>query len=214
MEGSEDSLQESSWLSRALAGVENFKVPVILGLGSLFFIALSVALFLGSSRRSEPIQFFDASGSGQVGGVSEASVTVDVEGAVRQPGVYTIPSGKRIGDAIAAAGGLSEEADTDKIGQSVNLAAKLLDGAKLYIPKKGDSSPVSRPGSPGSGNTSALGISINTATASELDSLPGVGPATAKKIIDNRPYQTLEELVRKKVISQSLFEKLKDKLTL
>ena len=92
----------------------------------------------------------------------------------------------------------------------MNRAMKLVDGGKIYIPSL-SSSPVS-PQSPQSPLSSV--VSVNFATESELDTLSGVGPATAQKIIANRPYQTLDELVSKKAVGTALFEKIKDQLSL
>lgn len=177
-----------------------YKIPIILGSISLLCIAISLTLLIKFYQSADPIEF------SQEASPSEILLAVDIEGAVINPGVYQLPAGARVEDAIAVAGGLSDEADEERIAGSINRAAKLSDGAKLYIPKKGDAaSPV--------GDLGNL-LNINSASASDLEALPGIGLVTAKKIIDGRPYQTLEELVSKKAISQSLFEKLKEQLSL
>lgn len=146
---------------------------------------------------------------------------VDIQGAVKNPGVYELSKGDRVRDALKKAGGLVDEADDLRIAKTINLAALLTDGMKLYFPFEGEEV---------MGNTSfkesfkvvdvgsssyAQGfISINNATESELDKLPGIGKITAKRIIDNRPYSTIEELLTKKVISEKLFEKIKNQLSL
>ncbi|OGG17264.1 hypothetical protein A3D78_03150 [Candidatus Gottesmanbacteria bacterium RIFCSPHIGHO2_02_FULL_39_14] len=125
---------------------------------------------------------------------------------------------------------MTEKADLDWMEKNLNRAAKLIDGGKIYIPEKTQNFPPQR--DPASGGTNIktqnqnlnlkskniLGvteglININTATQTELEALPGVGPVTAGKIIDGRPYQTLEELKTKKAVGNALFEKIKDKLT-
>jgi competence protein ComEA len=145
-------------------------------------------------------------------------IMVDVEGAVRKPGVYKLKSDSRIRDAIFQAGGLSDSADREKSAQSLNLAAPLTDGAKLYIPSVGEEIVTSSGTSTGVANTTAvLGtnsqqININQASETELDTLSGVGTVTAQKIINNRPYSRIEELTEKKVVGASVFEKIKGQI--
>lgn len=197
---------------------QGYKVPIILGSVSLLCIAVSFALMVKSYQSDAPIQFSsDAAGVlSESSSSSQMLIAVDVEGAVAKPGLYKLPMGSRVEDAIAFAGGLSADADTDRIASSVNRASKISDGAKLYIPKKGDE--VTRV-SISSSDPNTLGtfgqtVNINAASQSELEALPGIGPVTAKKIISGRPYQTLEELVAKKAMSQSLFDKLRNELSL
>ncbi|MBI3385622.1 helix-hairpin-helix domain-containing protein [Candidatus Gottesmanbacteria bacterium] len=194
---------------------QSYKFPILLASVSIFLIVLSISLLIRSYQAVEPIRFSASSENSAATGSATHFLTVDVEGAVLHPGLYTVPAGSRVGEAIAAAGGITQEGDSDKIAQTINLAAKLVDGAKLYIPQK-SGSPVS--GQQSQGDTPGIigqtGVSVNSATSAQLDSLPGIGPVTAKKIIDNRPYQTIEELVNKKVLSPSLYDKLKDQLTL
>ena len=132
----------------------------------------------------------DTAGSGQI--------VVDVDGAVAHPGLYKLPADSRVQAALAAAGGLSPQADVHRI----NRAAKLHDGQKLYVLSQGESTPPlaasSGQGCEGQACTSAEGgvagsdaegqvlVNINTANAAQLTQLPGVGPAIAQKIIDYR----------------------------
>jgi competence protein ComEA len=146
----------------------------------------------------------------------DPEIVVDIEGSVQKPGVYHLKNDSRVTDAITAAGGFSADADKQQTQHSLNLAAKLTDGMKLYIPKLGES--VQQNSSPATlsvaeASTTGL-ISINSATAAELDSLPGVGKVTADKIITNRPYSSLEDLLQKKVVSSAVFEKIKEKISL
>ncbi|HVT13418.1 MAG TPA: helix-hairpin-helix domain-containing protein [Fimbriimonadaceae bacterium] len=141
--------------------------------------------------------------------VPSALLVVDATGAVRKPGVLHLPAGSRVEDAIEAAGGALPDADLD----AVNLAAKLTDGTQVYVPHKGaagDQKPVDdayRGGivpeayaprhSPGSSRPSGHGrsgkkeppsqpVSLNAATAQQLEAIPGIGPATAQKIVEYR----------------------------
>ena len=197
---------------------ECYKIPIILGSGSIFFILLSLILLFKSTQTTTPIRFSQAgtvaSASGMRGTLVSA-ITIDVEGAVVRPGIYRLPREARVADAIAAAGGLSGEADLERIAREINRAMKLVDGGKFYFPKKQDpnSLELRAQGPPLNSPVLSL-VSVNRASQAELESLADIGPVTAKKIIDNRPYQTLEELVSKKAVGQSLFEKIKEQLGL
>ncbi|MBU1326821.1 ComEA family DNA-binding protein [Patescibacteria group bacterium] len=190
-----------------------YKAPIILGSVSLLSIVIAVVLLVKSAQTDIPIEFSSDREDATVAGQTARQVTVDIEGAVVRPGVYRMPEGSRIEDAIVAAGGLSKEADHEQISQAINRAALLIDGGKLYIPKKGagNNSSSSNQSSPGS---AAKLVNVNSASQSDLEALSGIGPVTAQKIINGRPYQTLEELVTRKAIGQSLFEKLKSQLIL
>ncbi len=183
---------------------KSYRVPIILGLVSIFFIIVSLTILIKSVQTSTPITF--SSDEASVAGAMRGSeIVVDVSGAVTRPGVYHLSGGSRVEEAIAAAGGLSGDVDTDRLAQVVNRAARLSDGAKIYIPKAGDT--MTRPGPVST-------VSINAASQQELEALDGVGVSTAKKIIAGRPYTNLEELVAKKAMGQALFEKVKGQLTL
>ena len=157
-----------------------------------------------------------------------AKIMVDISGEVNKPGVYAFATTSRIIDAIEKAGGLSKSADRTYVAKSINAAMKLSDGMKIYIPKVGESISKTQvangttsnvAGTGQTNGTSILGaqtglISINTATESELDSLPGVGTVTAGKIMNGRPYGSVEELLSKKVITSSVYGKIKEKISL
>ena len=134
-------------------------------------------------------------------------ITVHVAGAVNKPGVYVLSSRSRVVDAITAAGGPTRSADVD----AINLALPLVDSEQIVVPRRGEKvvirnpSPRSAPGSPreptSNGDQSKdILININTASASELESLPGVGPATAKAIIAHRttvaPFSSVDDLLQ------------------
>jgi competence protein ComEA len=120
-----------------------------------------------------------------------AGVVVDVEGAVRRPGLVRLPPGSRVADAVARAGGTSRHADRS----GVNLAAPVSDGQQVIVPARG--SPGATTAVPGGTATSGP-LSLSTATAEQLDTLPGVGPVTAQKIVDYRTqhgaFHSVDEL--------------------
>lgn len=131
------------------------------------------------------------------------NITVDISGAVEHPGVYRLSAGARVEDAVASAGGLATDAQREWIQRYLNRAAKLTDGQKIYIPREGEPAKVQE----------STGININTASQAELEALPGIGPVTAKKIMAARPYEKIEELTERKVISAAVFAKIKDQIT-
>ncbi len=137
-------------------------------------------------------------------------LVVDVAGQVEKPGVYKLPSGSRIGDAIVLAGGLSADADREWVSKTLNMAQEVKDGEKVYIPGQSDN-PVSQSGG-GSATQSGL-VNINTASASELDNLEGIGEVRAQAIIANRPYASTGEIVEKAKVPQSVYDKIKDRLS-
>jgi len=137
---------------------------------------------------------------------------VYVSGAVVHPDVYELPTDSIVKDAIEAAGGATSQADLDRI----NLALPVADGQHIYVPRLGEESPpVSPPSEPSraSGVTTGSKININTASQSELETLPGIGPSKAQGIIENRPYETIEDIKRVPGIGEGTFEKIKDLIT-
>ena len=144
---------------------------------------------------------------------TERPVIVHITGAVPRPGVYALPEGSRVQDAIAAAGGFLAEAEKTEI----NLAALLIDGEKLDIPYlEGGSLVLPTPGATVVAATTEL-IDINTASQSELETLPGIGPTTAQKIIEyrqqNGAFVSIEELINVSGIGPGLYERVKDLIT-
>ena len=157
-----------------------------------------------------------AAGSGAVG--SQAMVVFQVAGAVVRPGVYTLPAGSRVGDAIHAAGGYSLDVDPRAAETKLNLAAKLQDAQSIVVPRRGDASGGSASGSSGAGDSAAPSgpLNLNTASSAQLDTLPGIGPASAAKIIASReqlPFASVDDLVTRKLVSASTLAKFRDQVT-
>jgi len=140
-------------------------------------------------------------------------IVVDVGGEVITPGVYKLPTGARIGDALVLAGGLSAEADRQWVAQMMNLAQEIKDGGKIYIPtmnKTNNQIPITN-NQTISNQTKT--ININTASTAELDTLVGIGEVRAQAIVANRPYGSTEELVSKAKIPEGVYEKIKDQVS-
>mgnify|MGYP000182778791 CR=1 FL=1 len=183
--------------------------------GVFLGMAFSAAVYLAARQPpGRPVDLLPAA--------TPAPLMVQVAGEVRSPGVYALPRGSRVQDAIQTAGGFSDDA-----GQSgVNLAAPLKDGDKIVIPSA--ASPVAEPkqsavsqeepaAEPTAGPAAVVfPINLNTATLEELDALPGIGPGRASEIIRYREahngFKTVEELKDVSGIGDAIFERLKDKI--
>lgn len=169
------------------------------------------------------------------GGTTSGPVAVHVAGHVKKPGFYTLDRGGRISDALKLAGGPTQDADLD----AINLAAKLEDGVQIYVPSKKETkaapSPqairtISKSPTPGPASQRVIAassqqtgskltvpgdgsVNINTAGSAELQRLPGVGPATAEKILKHRaangPFKAAEELMDVKGIGPAKLEKMR-----
>ncbi|MEA3355193.1 MAG: helix-hairpin-helix domain-containing protein [Patescibacteria group bacterium] len=201
-----DDVGDNGWIKK----VKEKPYLVSVGLLGAFLLGvgvLSAMMIAGKSGGGSEVEIIEV-------GEEEASskeIVVDVGGAVIKPGLYKLNEGSRINDALVMAGGLSEEADRDWFSKNLNLAQKLVDGQKLYIP---EASELAKGGqSDGQGQTLSGLININTASVSQLDTLWGVGEATANKIIEGRPYGAVEELLTKKVVNSNVYERLKDKVS-
>ena len=159
-----------------------------------------------------------ASGTGQntaTGTGADVIIFVHVLGAVTRPGLFELAEGARVMDAIAAAGGLTTEADP----AGVNLARVLGDGEQFYVPRQGEVPPglPAAAGGPGGANAPAAKVNLNTATVADLDSLPRIGPTMAQRIIDfrtkNGRFTSADGLRDVAGIGDKTFEALKDLIT-
>ena len=150
------------------------------------------------------------------------AVTVHVAGAVTRPGLLHLPSGSRVADALAAAGGSLPRADLDRL----NLAARLSDGQKVWVTRRGEpvvpesAGPGPVGGGGGAGNPGRPGltepIDLNTADLAALDSLPGIGPGTAQAILEERTrrggFRSTRDLLRVPGIGETRFARLRDRV--
>ncbi len=152
-------------------------------------------------------------------GAAQAVLVVHVVGAVRRPGLFRLPEGARVADAVARAGGATRRADL----AGLNLAAPLVDGVQVLVPRKVAAGGAGAGGggaaAPGAAGPGGLGPkpSLSSATAEELDALPGVGPVTAQKIIDYRtehgPFRSVDDLDAVPGIGPTRVEQLRDLVT-
>jgi competence protein ComEA len=195
----------------ALAGVAG---ALVIG-GLAVMIALSGSgggTVVGPSNGLGAFEPVDTAGAGGL-------VVVDVAGAVVTPGVFRLPAASRVGDAIQAAGGFSPRVDADRVAAELNLAATLQDGAQIRVPSRDETPP---PGGGAGGSGAGLGsggglINVNTASQSQLEELPGIGPVTAQKILASRataPFATIDELRERGLVGEATFEDIRALVTI
>jgi competence protein ComEA len=190
--------------------LERYRAVLLLGLIALALLAL----ILFYSLRPQPESIILSTATPPP--TPEATPTprplrVYVSGAVHQPDVYPLLPDSIVKDAILAAGGATDDADLDRI----NLALPVADGQHVYVPRLGEEDPPVQP--PSDQRAGEGKININTADVAALDSLPGIGPALAQRIIDYRqehgPFARLEDIMEVSGIGPGTFEKLRDLIT-
>ena len=188
--------------------LDKFKIPI--GLSLVGTVLITGGLLLGSKKDMSPQEDFPKES------LVSSQIMVDVSGAVVNPGVYKLESESRIEDAIKAAGGLAEQASGEYVSKSLNLAQKISDGVKIYIPYQGEkiTGQASVGIVAGIKNSNSGGVNISSANQAELEALPGIGPVTASKIISGRPYGKVSDLLDQKIVPKTTFEKIKDSLVI
>ena len=196
MEGTSSDF--TTWLRRLM--------PFVMAGIGILFIGVGILINSIKNNQNKTINPIASEQTGTVAGQAVVkSIKIDVSGAVEKPGVYAIPNDSRIADVLITAGGLAPKADRKYLSKYINLAQRISDGMKIYFPFENEttSNPV---------NLTGL-MNINSASSSELDSLPGIGTVTANKIVTGRPYQNISELTSRGIIGKSAFDKIKDKIT-
>jgi len=181
--------------------IRQYGLVVFFGLLGVLFIW--IGLFTSNGANETPIVFEEA---------QEKDIFVDVSGAVISPGVFKLKSNSRFQDAVISAGGLGVDADRDYISKSMNMAEEVHDGQKIYIPFEGEEEESVEALSVDKDEADSRNglVDLNSASQSELDALPGIGPVTIEKIVDGRPYLHIDELLERGVVGKAQFEKIKD----
>jgi competence protein ComEA len=184
--------------------LERYRTPLLTVLAGA--AVLGLVLFVLRQREGPSpleLQVGDATSSG-------SEIMVHVTGAVATPGVYTLHEGDRVVDAVEAAGGPSPDADL----VTLNLARRIHDEDQVVVPSVGEQPAVSQVAG---ASANGAPIDINTASATTLDSLPGIGEAYSNRIVDSRtasgPFQSTEDLVTRKLIPRATYEKIKALIT-
>lgn len=182
---------------------------VLLGLAAAVGAVLVGALRGGGAASSVPL----APATSTPAPAAPAVVLVHVLGAVARPGLYELAEGDRVVDAVAAAGGFTEEADQ----AALNLAQVLADAQQVQVPRVGEAPPPPPPGSTAPGAAAGGPVNLNTADLAALDTLPRVGPSTAQKILDwresNGPFTSVDDLLAVSGIGEATLEGLRDLVT-
>jgi competence protein ComEA len=204
-----------------LAIIGQFKSEIILLFLSLLLIIFSLVFytFISTSQEETPTEV-PVQTSRSIEEISNW-IYVDLEGAIVRPMVYRLKKGSRIYELLDK-GGVSNEADKAYIAKNINKSEILVDQEKIYIPSMEEVISNTIPNlltfvstqevdMPQKGNTNL--VNINVATQTELEALPGVGATTATKIINNRPYNQIIDLLQNKIVGQSLYEKINSQLS-
>ena len=195
-----------------------YRYYILVALVGLIMVGGGILFFKKDlSFSGTKVEVLESAGGNNNGG----EITAEIAGAVIKPGVYKLSTGSRIDDLLIISGGFSVDADRNWTDKYLNRASILEDGQKVYIPMVNQQSEVLSANSGGvyqSGSGVNLSdsnglININTGSLSQLDTLPGIGPKYGQKIIDHRPYSKTGELVSSGAISQTLYEKIKDSVT-
>lgn len=199
---------------------KKYIVEIILMTIALIFTITSLLIFLKNNAETE-----DEINLPKQTNIQLNKIYVDVSGSVNKPDLYEAPSGTRLKEIIQKAGGLSDNADKNFFYRNFNLARVLNDQEKIYIPsvwevqaglftENQQTINFIQPNYNEQINNNSTLINVNEATIDELDSLPGIGKTIAQKIIDNRPYQSIEDLLNKKIVNKSTYEKIKSLISL
>ena len=204
-----EKLEEEYRRTRYIKIFRQYGILVAMGL-----VGLAIAMYgfwLAVVPEPPKVEILRSAQDSEEGG--RQAIFVDVAGAVEKPGVYSLPTGSRLGDVLLAAGGLSAGADREWVARALNLAEPVKDGEKIYIPAN---QPAGEPDGRIAGESVSRKerkVNINTASQAELEALSGIGEARAKAIIEKRPYGSAAELVSKAKIPESVYEKLKEQVT-
>ena len=195
-----------SWSLSAKAAVIGGVLLILVGVGGFF------------SKKEESVEETTVVETTVLAEKTEASTTqetvifVDIKGAVKNPGVYQMKVGDRVKEALEAAGGLTEEADSQK----VNLAKRLEDQMVIVVPKVGEEAEEIPAGATSKEEAKEGKVNINTATVEELKTLKGVGEKKAEAIIEyrkkNGSFQTKEDLMKVRGIGKKLFESFQERI--
>jgi competence protein ComEA len=193
----------SNWVSRNQGHIITLLLALLVNGGLI--------LVLHWPRGEEPIEIITPAAPSAIVTPSQTTLRIYVSGAVRQADVYRLPAGSIVKDAVNAAGGLAEQADSSRI----NLAQELQDQMQVHIPLKGEMASLAGQADNGAGRqgTGQL-LDINTATAAQLDTLPGIGPTLGRQIVDYRQahgnFKSIDELTNVPGIGEAKLNQIRE----
>ena len=196
---------------KKIESIKNNLFSFVFAFFGILLLALAIFSLIFNHKKQESSSIEIISGEKEA---TFSAILVHLSGAVEKPGLYQLTSSSRINDALIQAGGLALEADRDWFDKNINLAEIVKDGQKVYFPFKGENED--------NGQTYILGenqakINLNTANSSQLESLSGIGPATAQKIIsfrqENGSFTKIEEIMDVSGIGEATFKEIKDLIT-
>lgn len=193
-------------VSWRVAGTAALAVALVVGAVVLRSVALTpgAAVELPDPAPLGTVTAADDDPTGAGPAPSPAAVLVHVVGAVAAPGVVRLPIGSRVVDAVAAAGGATGDADLS----GLNLARQLADGEQVVVPRPGEVAPAGAE-NPATGSGTDHLVDLNAASSAQLEELPGVGPVLAQRIVDRRPFTSVDELDEVPGVGPTLLERLR-----
>jgi len=204
-----------------LKKLKKFKIEIVFLLIAFFITVISLVFYIREGKTDLDLE---ERPNYNISSANSSQIIVDIAGAVEKPGVYETTSGARLKDLLMQAGGLSADAEKDYVSRNFNLAKIIVDQEKIYFPshqeivngifiepqKALDYTAAIQNAITTTGEINDQKISINTGTLEELDRLPGIGKITAEKILQNRPYKTIEELLNRKILKKNIYENVKN----
>ena len=212
-------LPDRSWrervddaFERVRAGGSSVRLVAAVGAGvCVLIVAVALLRPAGADPGPEatlPRASESAAPAGSVAPSTVPALVVQAAGAVVRPGLYRLSAGARVDDLVTAAGGMTPDADPDRI----NLAAPVVDGQKVYVPRVGEPIPADVGASTASGSAPQP-IDLNSASVAQLDGLPGIGPATAQAIVDYRSqhgrFRSVDDLLNVRGIGAAKLEQIR-----
>jgi competence protein ComEA len=200
-------------------------IKVLKSVRPIIFITLTLtAIFTSRHLQNvyqppvlEPLVKIADAGSVEAKNETISELVISITGSVNKPGVYKLEPTSRVNDLVNKAGGFNSQSDKIYIASEINLARTLVDGEQIYIPSVSERKLISSGSATGNNSNNpqvSSKVNINSASKDELDTLPGVGAATADKIIAARPFTTVEDIQNVSGIGEATFAKLKDLITI
>lgn len=192
---------------------KNYFVPLLSTLAILSGLVVLLKIKSYGGKEEIVLNLDQTESTKSISTQEEFTIRVDVQGEVNKPGLYEFKEGQVVADVIERAEGYTKDASKEYISKGLNLASKISDQQKIYIPANNEYASSSTSHNADS-TVKSQKVNINTASISELDSLAGIGPSYAQKIIDARPFKSIEDIKAVSGIGEATFQKIKDDITI